>query len=59
MAFQQPDAKTIERMTPESLGALVEALEQRRSEAVEPFDEQIKFYRHLLAQKVKNAKTTS
>lgn len=59
MAFQKPDAKTIERMTVTSLTALIEALEQRRAEAVEPFEEQLRFYKPLLDEKVKNAKTTS
>lgn len=60
MAFQKPDAKTIERMTPQSLTALLSALKQRRREAIEPLNEQIEYYENLLKEKQdKNAKTAS
>ena len=59
MEFQKPDAKTIAKMTPQSLRALIEALEKRRAEAIKPLDEQLNYYRNLLKEKVNDAKTTS
>lgn len=59
MEFQKPDENTIAKMTPQTLRALIEALEKRRDEAVKPLDEQLNYYRKLLKKKVNDAKTTS
>lgn len=59
MNFQEPDEKTIARMTVQSLTALLAAIRSQREEACKPFDEQIKFYKRLLDKKKEegNAKT--
>lgn len=62
MKFTKPDEKTIRRMTPRSLRALIDSLKTQRAEVVQPFDIQIKFYEDLLAKKEaeggSDAKTT-
>jgi uncharacterized coiled-coil DUF342 family protein len=60
MTFQEPDAKTIARMTPTSLKALIAALKDKRDDTVAPLNEQIKYYENLLKTKEQaSAKTTS
>ena len=51
MTFQEPDEKTIARMTVQSLEALIEALKTKRAEVIAPHDAQIKFYENLLEKK--------
>lgn len=61
MKFTKPDKETIARMTPRSIQALLDTLKSQRAELVKPYDEQIKYYEDLLAQKKggDHAETTS
>lgn len=58
MTFQEPDEKTIVRMTPQSIQALIDALKDQRDTTVAPLNEQIKYYEKLLKTKEDSAKTT-
>lgn len=58
MTFQEPDEKTIARMTPQSIQALIDALKDQRDTTVAPLNEQIKYYEKLLKTKEDSAKTT-
>lgn len=59
MTFQEPDAKTIARMTPASLTALIGALKDKRADVVAPLDEQIKYYEKLLKTKEESSAKAS
>lgn len=61
MVFKKPDQATIDRLTPMKLRNLIASLKERRSEAMAPYNKEIKFYEDLLAKKVKeeNAEASS
>lgn len=51
MKFTKPDKRTIDRMTPRSIKALLDTLKSQRAELVKPYDLQIWYYEKLLALK--------
>ena len=61
MKFTKPTEEQIQRMTPKSIGALLQTLRSQRADLVAPYDLQIKYYEDLLKKKeeAQNAKATS
>ena len=61
MKFTKPTEEQIQRMTPKSIGALLQTLRSQRADLVAPYDLQIKYYEDLLKKKeeAQNAEATS